>query len=174
MAIGNNHISIHDNVRPRLSFILYIIETGSKGNKNTYFNSTNTGNTVLIDLQFKWSKNLNDEIRLDTFANSFKNAKKYSPSVYQHFIQYKLLHRRIVHKRSLKLRIVYIVIAQKLLNMYILNVLMLDNYGEILKIGLEYYTTLTLKFQILRKFSVKNIMTILNTLLSSASKMLYT
>ena len=101
MAIGNNHISMHDNVRPRLPFILHIIETGSKGNKNTYFNSKNTGNNVLIDLQFKWSENLNDEIRLDTFANSFKNAKKYSPSVYQHFIQYKLLHRRIVHTRLL-------------------------------------------------------------------------
>ena len=35
--------------------------------------------------------------------------------------------------------------------MYILNVLMLGNYGKILKIGLEYYTTLTLKFQILIK-----------------------
>ena len=62
MTIVNNHISIHDNVRPRLPFILNIIETGSKSN-NTYFNSANTGYNVLIDLQFKWSENLNDEIR---------------------------------------------------------------------------------------------------------------
>ena len=64
--------------------------------------------------------------------------------------------------------------AQKLLNMYIVNVLMLGNYGKILNIGLESYTNLTFKFEILRKFSVKNIMTILNKLLSSVSKMLYT
>ena len=37
-------------------------ETGSKSN-NTYFNSANTGYNVLIYLQFKWSENLNDEIR---------------------------------------------------------------------------------------------------------------
>ena len=101
MTIGNNHISIHDNVRPRLPFILYIIETGSKGNKNTYFNSANTGNNVLIVLQFKWSENLNDEIRLDTLANSFKNAKKISPLCVSTFYSYKLLHRRIVHNRLL-------------------------------------------------------------------------
>ena len=103
MIIGNNCISIlvYDNIRPQLPFILYIIEAGPKGNKNTYFNSVNTGNNVLIDLQHEWSKSLNDKIRLDTLTNSFKNAKKYSPSVYQHFIQYKLLPRSIVHNRSL-------------------------------------------------------------------------
>ena len=61
----------------------------------------NTGNNVIIDLQHKWSKSLNDKIRLDTLTNSFKNAKKYSPSVYQHFIKYKLLHGRIVYNRLL-------------------------------------------------------------------------
>ena len=38
---------------------------------------------------------------LDTISNAFKNAKKYSPSVYQHFTQFKLLHRRIVNNRLL-------------------------------------------------------------------------
>ena len=42
-----------------------------------------------------------DEVRIDTLSNSFKNAKKYSPSVYQHFNQYKLLHRRIVNNKLL-------------------------------------------------------------------------
>ena len=35
-----------------------------------------------------------------TLSNSFKNAKRYL-SVYQHFIQYKLLHRRMVHNKLL-------------------------------------------------------------------------
>ena len=76
MIIGNNCMSIYDDIRPQLPFILYIIEAGSKGNKNIYFNSVNTCNNVLIDLQHKWSKSLNDEIRLDTLPISFKNAKK--------------------------------------------------------------------------------------------------
>ena len=100
-VLGNNLISSADNVRPRLPYILYIAETNSKGNKNTYYNVTNTGNMVLNDLQTKWSEKLNDEIRIDTLSNSFKNAKKYSPSVYQHFLQYKLIHRRIVHNTLL-------------------------------------------------------------------------
>ena len=51
--------------------------SGSKGNKNTYFNSVNTGNNVLIDLQHKGFKSLNDEIKLDTLTNSFKSAKEF-------------------------------------------------------------------------------------------------
>ena len=88
-----------ENVRPRLPFILYNIEVGQKGNKNTYFNTQPAGQNTLIDLKDKWSQILNDEIRLDTLSNSFKNAKKFSPSVFQHFIQYKLIHRRIVLNR---------------------------------------------------------------------------
>ena len=32
MIIGNNCISIYDNIRPQLPFILYVIDAGSKGN----------------------------------------------------------------------------------------------------------------------------------------------
>ena len=86
LILGNNQISQDDNIRPRLPFILYIIEAGGKVNKNTYFNSQNKGLNILTELQDKWSEKLNNEIRLDTLSNSFKNAKRYSPSVYQHFI----------------------------------------------------------------------------------------
>ena len=99
--IGNNQILSNDNIRPRLPFILHIIKSNSKGNKNTYFNAQNTGKHVLNELQAKWSTKLNEDIRLDTLSNSFKNAKTFSPSVYQHFIQYKLLHRRVVHNKLL-------------------------------------------------------------------------
>ena len=99
--LGNNQISIQGNIRPRLPYILYVIESGVKGNKNTYFSLKNTGNNINLELKEKWSNKLNDYIRLDTLSNSFKNAKKYSPSVYQHFIQYNLLHRRRVHNKLL-------------------------------------------------------------------------
>ena len=58
-----------------------------------------TGNIVLTNIQHKWSEGLNESIQLDTLIKAFKNAKKekYSPSVYQHFIQ--SIHRRIVHNK---------------------------------------------------------------------------
>ena len=99
--IGNNIIQPHDNMRPRLPFILYMIEVGNKGNKNIYFKTQKNVNSTLVDLQNKWSEKLNDEIMLDTISSAFKNAKRYSLSVYQHFIQFKLLHRRITHNKLL-------------------------------------------------------------------------
>ena len=99
--LGNNQIRSQDNNRPRLPYILYIIEPGVKGNKNIYFNLKNTGNNIHLELKEKWSNKLNEDIRLDTVLNAFKNAKKFSLSVYQHFIQYKLLHRKIVHNKLL-------------------------------------------------------------------------
>ena len=86
--LGNNQISIQNNIHPRLPYMLYIFESVVKGNKNIYFNLKNTGNNINLELKDKWSNKLNEEIRLDTLSNSFKNAKKYSPSVYQHFIQF--------------------------------------------------------------------------------------
>ena len=56
MIMSYNCISTHDNIRLHVPFILYIIEAGSNANENTYFNSVNTGNNVLIDLQHKWFK----------------------------------------------------------------------------------------------------------------------
>ena len=50
MTIGENCISVYDNIHPQLPFILYIIEAGTKDNKNTYFNSVNTGNNSLMTL----------------------------------------------------------------------------------------------------------------------------
>ena len=49
LILGNNQISQNDYIRPRLPFILYIIEAGGKGNKNTYFNSQNTGLNILSE-----------------------------------------------------------------------------------------------------------------------------
>ena len=38
----------------------------------------------------------------DTIVTYFKNAKKFAPSVYQYYNQYKLVHRRTVNNRLLK------------------------------------------------------------------------
>ena len=101
LLIGNSQIFENNIIRPRLPYILYIIEACTKGNKNTYFNSLPAISNIMVNLQNKWSERLNDDIRIDTISNSFKNAKNYSPSVYQHFIQYKLIHKRVVHNQLL-------------------------------------------------------------------------
>ena len=49
-VIGNKRILLHDNLRPRLPYILYNIEIGTRGNKNNYFNSQTTGNNKIIEL----------------------------------------------------------------------------------------------------------------------------
>ena len=101
LLIGNSQILESNNIRPRLPYILYIIEACTQGNKNTYFNSLPAIRNTMVNLQNKWSERLNDDIRIDTISNSFKNTKKYCPSVYQHFIQYKLIHRRVVYNQLL-------------------------------------------------------------------------
>ena len=78
MTKGNNFISEYDNPYPQLPYILHAIEVGIKGNKNTYLNSVDTGNIALTNIQH-------------LFQQIFQKCKKYSPSVYQHFIQFKLL-----------------------------------------------------------------------------------
>ena len=89
------------HVFPQLSHILYDIEIGNKGNKNVYFNSLGNDSFMLDSLVDKWSETLNDDINIDMLT-SFKNAKKHSPSVYQYFNQFKLLHRRGINNQLLK------------------------------------------------------------------------
>ena len=87
---------------PQLSHILHLIEIGNKGNKNIYFNILGKDPYCMNTIKEKWSEHLNDEINTKTLLASFKNAKKYSPSVYQYYNQYKLIHLRTVHNQLLK------------------------------------------------------------------------
>ena len=73
--LGKSQISIQDNIKPRSPIILYIIEAGVMGNKNTYFNLVTTGNNIPTYLKGKWSEKLNDDIRLDTLSIFFRMQK---------------------------------------------------------------------------------------------------
>ena len=53
-------------------------------------------------LKEKWCEALNDDINDVILLNSFKIAKKFSPSEYQHYNQYKWIHRRTVNNQLLK------------------------------------------------------------------------
>ena len=79
------------HIFPQLSHILHDIEIGNKGNKSVYFNYLGNDSFILDKL----CETLNGDINIDMWTTSFKNAKKHSPSVYQCFNQFKLLHRRI-------------------------------------------------------------------------------
>ena len=87
---------------PQMSHILYDIEIGNKGNKNVYFNILGKDSTILHTLSNKWSETLNDNINIELLAISFKNSKRNSPSVYQYFNQFKLLHNRSINNILLK------------------------------------------------------------------------
>ena len=88
----------------QLSYVLHSIEISNKGNKNIYFNTMEKNTYSITALKERWCEVLNDDICDITLLNSFKNAKKFSPSVYQHYNQYKLLHRNTVNNQLLKKR----------------------------------------------------------------------
>ena len=51
---------------------------------------------MLKRVQENWSKHLNGDIAFATVTTGFKNIKTIAPSVYQHFNNFMLLHRRMV------------------------------------------------------------------------------
>ena len=92
---------------PFLSFSLLSpcigLSLGSKGNKNVYFSTIESGNSILKQFQENWPKHLNDKITFETVDMGFKNIKTIAPSVYQHFNNFKHLHGRTVHNKLLSI-----------------------------------------------------------------------
>ena len=101
-AICRSQINMFPNPLPQMSHILYKVEIGNKGNKNIYYNSLGKNLTEIVTLTEKWSHTLNLDIDTQMLHTAFKVAKNHSPSVYQHFLQYKLLYRRTVTNKMLK------------------------------------------------------------------------
>ena len=88
--------------RPQVSHILYKVDMGSEDNKNVYSNIVDRDIINVCIIRDKWSESLNDEVLLPTVQTALMNAKKFSPSVYQYYNQFKLIHRRTVNNRLLK------------------------------------------------------------------------
>ena len=104
----SKYCEIHNNInqRPQLPYVLHLLNIGEKGNKNVYFGIIESCSGNIQGLQQKWSYNLYEEIRYETVATAFRNAKLFSPILYQHFNQYKLIHRRTINNKLLyKMRI---------------------------------------------------------------------
>ena len=68
---------------------------GTKGNKNVYFSTIESDNNINYKTSSgKVCKTLNEDISFDTVTSGFKNIKKkVTPSVYQQFNNFKLLHK---------------------------------------------------------------------------------
>ena len=88
--------------KPQLSHVLYKIDLGSDNNKNVYSYITGRDTNIVCNIKEKWSETLNDDIPLSTVQLSLTNAKKFSPSVYQYYNQFKLIHMRTVNNKLLK------------------------------------------------------------------------
>ena len=100
LLLNQNMENIH--VSPQLPYVLHCLEIGNKGNKNVYYNSLKRDSLQLVDLSEKWGEAMNEDFNVKRLNLSFEMAKKSAPSVYQQFIQYKLLHRRTITNRLLK------------------------------------------------------------------------
>ena len=88
--------------RPQASHILYRVDMGSENNKNVYSCLVGRDVNITCTIRDKWSESLNDEVFLIAVQTAFKNAKKFSPTVYQHYNQFKLIHRRTINNCLLK------------------------------------------------------------------------
>ena len=99
--LKQQNINIWEKQTPQLPYILYILDLGTNGNKNVYFSTVESGNSIIKQVQVKWSKRLDDELTFDSVTSGFKIIKVIAPSVYQHFNNFKLLHRQTVHNKLL-------------------------------------------------------------------------
>ena len=66
---------------PQFPYVLHILDLGTKGNKNVYFSTIESGNNIFKRVQENWSKHLNDGTTFETVTKGFKNIKTIAPSV---------------------------------------------------------------------------------------------
>ena len=78
--ILNQYDFIWNKQTPQLPYILYILDIGTKGNKNVYFSTIESGNNIIKQVQEKWAIHFNEDISFDTVTSGFKNIKKVAPS----------------------------------------------------------------------------------------------
>ena len=80
--LKKQNIFIWNKQMPQLPYVLYFLDLGTKGDKNVYFSTIESGNSILKQAQENWSKNQNDDITFDTVTKGFENIKTIAPSVH--------------------------------------------------------------------------------------------
>ena len=93
---------VYSYMNPMMSYTLHDIGIGNSGNQNTYFNINSDNDNIVIDIRDKWANSFNEDIFPSTIHRSFKNAKQFATSAYQHLNQFKLIHRRTINNQLLR------------------------------------------------------------------------
>ena len=95
-----SNINIHDRENkmygPYLPHILYKIGYNEKGCAMTYNSLMNYNNNVITDIKYKWEEILEEDIAHQVLEKSFKNIQKMKEGSFTKYLQFKILHRRIV------------------------------------------------------------------------------
>ena len=79
---------------PRLPGILFYIGLTSKGCNKIYNRLMKYDGNIIKEVKDKWEERLNVDIRYETVEQAFMELPKCKESVYQKYLQFKLLHHR--------------------------------------------------------------------------------
>ena len=67
-----------------------------------FYNILKTNNyNILLNVQRKWEEALEEEIRIDIIEHAFKNINKMKEDSFTKYLQFRMLHRRIVTNKAL-------------------------------------------------------------------------
>ena len=82
---------------------ILLLKTGfnMKGCSQTYNMMMNTNRNLVIETQHKWELTLNEEIPYHIVERSFKQIQKMKEGSFTKYLQFKLLHNRIVTNKKL-------------------------------------------------------------------------
>ena len=87
---------------PYIPILLFKIGFNAKGCSQTYNLLMNTNQNIVIETQHKWETTLNEEIPYFIVERSFKQIQKMKEGSFTKYIQFKLLHNRIVTNKKLQ------------------------------------------------------------------------
>ena len=89
------------NYGPHIPYILFKIGYQQKGCSNIYRILTNSNHDIIDQLKAKWENILNEEINNTQMEKAFQHLHKLSEGSFDKYIQFKILHRRIVTNKKL-------------------------------------------------------------------------
>ena len=86
---------------PKLPLLLQTTGYGIKGTATTYNNLMQYDLLILQTISEKWSKELNEDIPIETIELGFKTLKKSQESAYTRYIQFKVLQSQVMTNKIL-------------------------------------------------------------------------
>ena len=87
---------------PYIPILLFKIGFNAKGCSQTYNLLMKTNKKIVIETQHKWETILNEEIPYYIIERSFKQIQKMKEGSFTKYLQFKLLHNRVVTNQKLQ------------------------------------------------------------------------